>query len=66
MTPTTCTIDGRPGRVKRIRTRDDGSVVAHVRLDDGPLLIVDAALVTGRTTESEAHDEDQGQAEGDA
>lgn len=58
MEPTRCTVNGKPGRVKRIRLRDDGSTVAHVRLDDGPLLVVpvDAIVVgsTGQATASKA------------
>ena len=66
MTPTICTIDGKRGRVKRIRLRDDGTTVAHVRLDDGPLLVVALdAIDTDTGLASEVRDEDPGQAEGD-
>lgn len=66
MTPTFCTIDGKRGRVKRIRLRDDGTTIAHVRLDDGPLLVVDLdAIDTDTGLASEDANADQGQAEGD-
>lgn len=61
MEPTRVTIDGRPGRVKRIRLRDDGSRVAHVRLDDGSLLIVpleQTGLTEGRGRSDEAPGEE--------
>lgn len=47
MEPQRCTIDGQPGTVKRQRLRDDGSMVAHVKMDDGSLLIVPLESVTG-------------------
>lgn len=70
MEPTRCTVGGKPGRVKRIRLRDDGSTVAHVRLDDGPLLVVPVGAVVQESTglaEVEVTDgpEDPGQAAGD-
>lgn len=75
MEPTRCTVNGRPGRVKRIRLRDDGSTVAHIRLDDGPLLVVpvdavamdSTGLAEAAPTASEVDDgpEDPGQAAGD-
>ncbi len=51
MEPTRCILDGKPGTLKRTRLRDDGSVVAHVRLDDGSLRVVPASAVLGQATE---------------
>lgn len=67
MDPTYCTVNGTRGRVKRIRLRDDGTTVAHVRLDDGPLLVVPVEAIDNLTglASSEDSDADQGQAEGD-
>lgn len=56
MNPTRCILEGKPGTVKRTRLRDDGSVVAHVRLDDGPLRVVLASEVLGQATEQELAD----------
>lgn len=51
MEPTRCILDGQPGTLKRTRLRDDGSVVAHVRLDDGSLRVVPVSAVLGQATE---------------
>lgn len=66
--------DGSRYLVKRDGLRDDGVRILRLRpLGDGPLQFVEPSEVTlvqpastGRTTESEAHDETEGQAEGDA
>lgn len=74
MEPRRCTVDGKPGRIKRLRLRDDGTMVAHVRLDDGPLLVVDAEraieTLTGQAKAKKAgkagtDGEDQGAAAAD-
>jgi len=66
--------DGCQYLVKRDGLRDDGTRILRLRpLDGGPLQFVEPSdvtlaqpVITGRTTESEAHDEAEGQAEGDA
>lgn len=61
--------DGRQYLVKRDGLRDDGTRILRLKpLDGGMLRFVEPAAVQvdlGRTTESEAHDEAQGEAEGD-
>lgn len=61
--------DGRRYLVKRDGLRDDGTRRLRLKpLDGGTLRYVEPAAVQvdlGRTTESEAHDEAQGEAEGD-
>lgn len=61
--------DGRQYLVKRDGLRDDGTRILRLKpLDGGMLRFVEPAAVQvdlGRTTGSEAHDEAQGEAEGD-
>lgn len=61
--------DGRRYLVKRDGLRDDGTRILRLKpLDGGMLRFVEPAAVQvdlGRTTESEAHDEAEGEAETD-
>ena len=65
----TLTEDGRRYLVKRDGLRDDGTRILRLKpLDGGMLRFVEPAAVQvdlGRTTESEAHDEAEGEATAD-